>query len=413
MKRHGRHPVTCEVAIVGAGPVGLFLGCCLQELDISCLLLEKNAGPLRHSRSIGIHPPCLELFARLGLAGEFLAQGVRIVGGRAFGEGRQLGFISFEGCPGPFNYVLALPQYETERILEEALPGGGRDCLLRGLRILGIAEGSDRVYVEGRDPAGRTLEVRCHYVVGCDGRSSQVRELAGIAFEGMPYPDTYVMGDFTDCTSSGNEAHIFLGRGGVVESFPLPGGIRRWVVRAEAARGEALLEDFHRKVFARTGHDLSGQENFMLNAFGIQRYLAAAFFSGRLVLAGDSAHVMSPIGGQGMNVGWMDAWDLAGTLFRILRLGASPQQALGSYGRRGRRRARRRAAVYTTLGRRIRCPRLCLGLIRLLLQSPLEGFLARLFTMHGLRPLGALPETDIPPENPAERPALGCREGRG
>ncbi|MBI4584371.1 MAG: FAD-dependent monooxygenase [Planctomycetes bacterium] len=377
-----------EVIIIGAGPVGLFLGCCLERLEVPFLILEKDQQPSEHTRSIGLHPPSLERLERLGLAERFLEKGVRVEAGKVFLNGRYLGTLSFRGCPEPFNFVLSLPQHDTEGILEEHLQKRAPGCLRRGLEVVNAAGRDAGVETEAVDGTGARLRFSGLYAIGCDGKSSRLRDLAGVEFVEKPYPDAFALGDFDDRTGFGAAAAIFLGTAGLVESFPLPGGRRRWVMKTERFEKKPALKDFRQRVRERTGHDLAGLKPYRLNSFGIQACIAAAFFKGRVALAGDAAHVVSPIGGQGMNLGWLDAWDLASALARILKKGTAPEEALRHYERRARRRAKqacRRAEFNLFLGREHRRSLLRRALLWLILHPPLRRRFARFFTMRGLK----------------------------
>src|SRR5699024_12335301 len=112
---------TYPAVIVGGGPVGLFLGICLERAGIPCRILEKRSSPTKDSRSLGIHPPSLECFEALGIAGDMTREGVAIYRGHAYTDTRKIGSLSFEACPKPFNFVLSLPQSRTEQLLEAHL----------------------------------------------------------------------------------------------------------------------------------------------------------------------------------------------------------------------------------------------------------------------------------------------------
>ncbi|HEY8240842.1 MAG TPA: NAD(P)/FAD-dependent oxidoreductase, partial [Kiritimatiellia bacterium] len=322
--------LTTDVVIVGAGPVGLMLACCLLHNGITCVILEKRPRPFRHTRAIGIHAASMRVFEKIGLADAMLEQGVRVSQGAAFSGGKCLGRLSFASCPPPYNFVLTVPQYESERILESSLASRDPACLQRGTVIESFAQRENDVCVAIRGTHG-PMNIEGRYVVGCDGRESAVRKRAEIAFPGGPYADTFVMGDFADTTDFGNEARLFLDVHGLVESFPLPGKLRRWVVQTDEFKAIPDETEFIPWVRERSGVDLTGQQREVLTPFRVHHFLASSFVAGRTLLAGDAAHVMSPIGGQGMNVGWLDAWDIAEAMKAILRTGGDAATILGAY----------------------------------------------------------------------------------
>ena len=376
-----------RVVIVGAGPVGLLLGCRLHQLGVPFVIVDRNLELSPHSRAIGIHPPSLELLSTLGLVDSFLSRGLKVTGGVAVGSRRVLGRLSFETLEGPYNFALSLPQTETEAILQQRIQSEAPGCLRRGLTAGAIEQSPGGVCLTCTKQDGQQVEIRGRLLVGCDGKDSLVRAAAGISFDGAPYEDSFLMGDFQDNTDFGSLAHIFITRAGLVESFPLPGDQRRWVVATGELVRSPSLEDFVETVRGRTGHDLTGQSCQMLSPFGIQHFLAQRLHSERLAIAGDAAHVMSPIGGQGMNTGWLNAWDLADALAGITHHAEQHETALARYHHLAHRRASvaiRRAGVNTALGRGSSYTAVRNALVWLALHTPARRSLARVFSMRGL-----------------------------
>jgi 2-polyprenyl-6-methoxyphenol hydroxylase-like FAD-dependent oxidoreductase len=397
-----RGPARTRVAIVGGGPVGLYLACALRARGIDCRVFERSATPRQHSRSIGVHPVSLELLAQLGVAEPLIEQGVQVQRGLALKRlGEPIGTLDFGHLPPPFPFVLSVPQYRTEAVLEAALAARDDAALCRGRELVGLQDLGDRVRltlrrVDALDAADEQIDA--DWVVGADGVRSATRELVGLPYDGGPYPDTFVMGDFVDDTDLGPQAAIFLHHTGLIESFPLPDGLRRWVARSGAdglaapAAGDALADAgairarLVQIVRERIDHDLGRTPCLMQSTFGVQHFLARRFVDHRVVLAGDAAHVVSPIGGQGMNLGWKDAARLL-EAFDAIERGEPWRAALQTYDRRSRRVARvatRRSAFYMRLGRAQRFPAPRDAAIGLLLRSPLARVAARLFTMRGL-----------------------------
>ena len=380
-----------RVAIVGGGPVGLLLGLQLRSAGIDCRVLERRYEPLVHSRAIGIHPPALELLQKFGLAEPLVARGRQVRRGHVFLGATEVGTLSFDRCPSPFRFVLSIPQEETECVIEEHLRACDPDVLDRGMEVLAVDNGvlGGVELLLGCDDDAR-VRLRAELVVGCDGHDSVVRRAAGVPFVGRSYDEPFVMGDFEESTAFGDDAALFFHWDGVVESFPLPGGRRRWVVRvARPVDGEPRAT-LARLVAERTGHrGLLEISCFMTSQFQAQRFLAQKFVCDRLVLAGDAAHVVSPIGGQGMNLGWLNAALLGRALIALFaKPGAIDPRALhDAYGAPARRRARqvaRRAAFNTSMGAHRSHPALRDFLVRLLLLAPFRERLARQFTMRGL-----------------------------
>ena len=375
------------VIIVGAGPVGLLLGCRLHQLGVPFVIVERETSRSSHSRAIGIHPPSLELLEQLNLVEPFLAAGLEVLGGVAVGTRHTLGRLDFETMEGPYNFALSLPQTETEAILSRHLATAAPGCLRRGLSAVGLRQSARSVTLTCAMAEGQQVELEGCLLVGCDGKQSFVRQATGNDLDGAPYEDSFLMGDFRDNTDFGNRARIFITRAGLVESFPLPGDLRRWVVATDSPVEHPSLEDLVTIIRARTRHDLAGQPCQMLSPFGIQHYLARRLHSGRVAIAGDAAHVMSPIGGQGMNTGWLNAWDLADALADVTLRGADHDLALGRYHQVAHRRAAvaiRRAGLNTALGRKASYAGLRNAVIWLALHTPVRRSLVRVFSMRGL-----------------------------
>jgi len=375
-----------QAIIAGGGSVGLFLGICLHEAGIRCLVLEEKSKPVQHSRSLGIHPVSLELFDRLGFVEAFLNEGVKINRGLAYSERGKIGSVSFKNSRGDYSFILSIPQFKTEQILERELNRRDPEILLRDATVSRIEETSERTRVTfSRDGVERTVE--SDFTVGCDGKNSVVREEVGISFNGGPYDDVYVMADYTDNTIFGSDAVVFLPKDGLIESFPLPDDMRRWVVKTDSYHSDVSRTTVEKLVAERIGHDLGEEENRMLSSFGVQKFLAGTMAKGRIALAGDAAHIVSPIGGQGMNLGWLDAWDLSDVLKRVNHEKEDHAGLLASYSRRrtsAAKKAIRRAEFNMKLGRKSRFPRLKHAAVWFMLHTPVQHYMANFFTMRGL-----------------------------
>ncbi|MCG3147823.1 MAG: 3-(3-hydroxy-phenyl)propionate/3-hydroxycinnamic acid hydroxylase [Verrucomicrobiae bacterium] len=299
----------CDVLIVGAGPVGLLLANLLGKAGVRTIVVERRTAPPSQSMAIGITPPSLEILEKLGLADEFVQRGVRIHTAHVTENGRYLGHVDFSRIQAAHQFILSLPQVETVGLLWNNLRR--YDCvqLWPATECTALEQHATHVEVQLND-----RRISSRYVVGCDGHRSRIRELAGIPVQVKTYRPRFLMADFADESGLGAEAHLFFTARGSVESFPLPGGRRRWIAmitdRVVADADRYLVEQVRRL----TGYDLRGAAQYSQSAFQPQRLLARRFYRGRVVLCGDAAHVMSPIGGQGMNTGFADAELLANVL---------------------------------------------------------------------------------------------------
>lgn len=315
-----------DVAIVGAGPVGLYLGALLLQEGLSVRILEQRTTPNPQSRAIGIHPPALTALGRAGVAAGMAAEGVQISRGIARSAGREVARLSFTHPSAQYPFVLTLPQVRTEALLEARVRELDPAAVVRGFCLHSMHDAGPFVTlagslaaVERQGTVERQEVCQARLVVGADGAHSVLRRLLGIPTSGRDYPDTYLMGDFPDTGTDGHAAVLHLEPGGIVESFPLPGGLRRWVVHTDSLHEHASAGDLAGIVRYRTGVVLEAGANSMLSAFGVRVRMARRMVQGRAALVGDAAHEISPIGGQGMNLGWLDAAALAPVIAAALQ----------------------------------------------------------------------------------------------
>jgi 2-polyprenyl-6-methoxyphenol hydroxylase-like FAD-dependent oxidoreductase len=352
---------TVDVLVVGGGPVGVAAALDLVRRGRRVRVLEARGRAPAGSRAIGIHPPGLAVLDRLGVAADLVAAGRRVRVGRAIGVRGPLGAVRFDLPGAAWPFVLTVPQAVTEATLRAALAAADPNALVTGVRVDRIHADRDAVVVEGSGGGARRAW-RAAALVGADGRDGVVRRAIGVGRRGGAYRDHYAMADLADDPSrfAPDEAWVALHADGVAEGFPLPGGIRRWVVRwrgaADALR-DRTPEEIATRVAAeagrRLGHPLVDGLRGSASAFGIERWSADRYAVGRVALVGDAAHVVSPIGGQGMNLGWLDAAAVADALDEGLGQG-DPSPALARAGacrRRAAHRAIARAAAHTALGR--------------------------------------------------------------
>jgi 2-polyprenyl-6-methoxyphenol hydroxylase-like FAD-dependent oxidoreductase len=384
-----------EVLIIGAGPVGLFMAALLLQDGVDVQVLEQRSAPEPHSRAIGIHPPALAALAGTGVAEALIAEGVQIRRGVALAGGQCLAQMSFAGVSDRYPFVLSLPQVRTEAHLERRVNELDDGALHRGVRVTRLSDDGARLSVEA-DARGGTLRYTAPLVIAADGVRSTVRALQGVALREKEYPDSYLMGDFADETGFGPDAALFLAGAGIVESFPLPGQRRRWVVRlgaddstagaptAGAQAGDARW--LMRCVRERTGLDIDVETNSMLSTFGVRSRLARRMVAGRVVMIGDAAHEVSPIGGQGMNLGWLDAAALAPIVSAAVR-GQDVTEALRTFERtrlRAAARAAHQAEINMALGRPLTDRLLALrnrAIAGVAAVPPVNSLIARRFTM--------------------------------
>ena len=365
-----------EFVVVGAGPVGLYVACLLAGAGREVLVLDDGDSS-SGSRSIGVHPPALEALELVGVAEELLAQGSRIANARLMLGSRRVGDLPLDGCPGPYPFVLSLPQHLTERSLRlrlESSPTGELRTRTRAVGIRRSCQGSEVLLDDGGS-------VDCLLVLGCDGRRSVVREAAGVRLAGTALEHHYAMADVPDDTALGCDAVIALCDQGVVESFPLPGRTRRWVARFSARPDGLTAGDLAHEVLRRTGIQVDAGDA-RASVFTAEKRIAERLVGDGWALAGDAAHVISPIGGQGMNIGLLGGRALVEAL-----LNPQSGRALTRYDSTQRRRARaaaRRAGLNMLLGSDHLPPGVRWAALHTVSLPGLQARFARYFTMRGL-----------------------------
>ncbi|MBE3001988.1 rifampin monooxygenase [Nocardiopsis sp. HNM0947] len=318
-----------DVAIAGAGPTGLMLAAELRLHGVSTVVLEREPEPTPHVRALGLHVRSIEIMDQRGLLERFLARGEKVVAGGFFA-----GITEPwpEGLDTAHSYVLAIPQTRTERLLAEHAAELGAE-IRRGRALVGMEQDGTGVDLELADGT----RLRSRYLVGCDGGRSTVRKLLGVDFPGEPSRSETLLGEMeVDASQEEMDAVIAEVRKTQVRfgTMPLGDGVYRVIVPAAGVsedRAEApTLEDFRRQLRAVSGTDFGVHSPRWLSRFGDATRQAERYRDGRVLLAGDAAHVHPPTGGQGLNLGIQDAFNLGWKLAAQVD-GRAPDGLLDSY----------------------------------------------------------------------------------
>ncbi|WP_144796775.1 NAD(P)/FAD-dependent oxidoreductase [Microbacterium paludicola] len=363
-----------EVVIVGAGPVGLLLGCLLAERGIDVAVYESREGADHRSRAIGIHPPGLAALQAAGVGAQVRAESLALDRGEVICDGRVLASIAFSGE----HRVLILPQHRTHALLRERLTSLRSDALRLG-HTVGVVRNTQ----SGVSMSIGHREVSAAVVVAADGVRSGIRRQLGIHWRRGPGRGRYAMADVPDHAAD-RTARLYCERDGLVESFPLPDGMRRWVV-SDPDGVLAESEAFGRAIRDRAGLRVELPSGTHPTPFIARQHRAARLAAGRVVLVGDAAHETSPIGGQGMNLGWAAAPHLAAAVARTLDGRAPDFHDYERTALRAAARAQRRSMFYMTMGRSVRGPALAVrnAGIRMLGSPALRRRSAAMITMQG------------------------------
>lgn len=319
-----------DVIIIGAGPTGLMLAAELRLHGVRTLVLEKETEPNGVVRALGLHVRSIEIMDQRGLLDRFLAAGTRHPLG---------GFFAAIPKPPPsgldtaHGYVLGIPQPATERLLAEHAAALGAE-IRRGAELTGLAQDDDGVIAELAGGA----RLRSRYLVGCDGGRSTVRKLLGIGFPGEPARVETLLGEMEVAEDPATVAAVVERVRETEKRFGVgpatADGAHRVVVPAEGvAEDRAVpptLEEFRRRLRAVAGTDFGVHSPRWLSRFGDATRLAERYRAGRVLLAGDAAHVHPPTGGQGLNLGIQDAFNLGWKLAARIA-GWAPAGLLDTY----------------------------------------------------------------------------------
>ncbi|MFE6103571.1 FAD-dependent monooxygenase [Streptomyces laurentii] len=314
------------VIVVGAGPVGLMLAAELRLADVPVVVLEQLERPTGQSRALGFTVRTMEILDQRGLLPRFGEISTSSMG--HFG-GLLVDFGMLDSVHGTSH---GIPQARTEEILGAWAAELGAD-IRRGHEVVSVTSDAYGVDVEVRTPAG-TERLRASYLVGCDGGRSTVRKLAGFSFPGTPGTMEMMLADVKGCDIP---AHPFGHHvpGGVAMSAPLGDGTHRIIVREHGAPVRSQPAEFPEVAAAwqrLTGQDISDAEALWASSFSDASRQVTAYRRGRVLLAGDAAHIHLPAGGQGMNVGIQDAVNLGWKLAAQIH-GWAPPALLDTYHR--------------------------------------------------------------------------------
>ncbi|MGC5171797.1 rifampin monooxygenase [Microbacterium sp. DT81.1] len=318
-----------EVIISGGGPTGMMLASELRLHGVDVLVLEREAEPSRMVRSLGLHPRSIEILDQRGLLERFLEHGQQYPGATRFAAIDEPWPPDLDTAHG---YVLGIPQPVTDRLLAERAAEIGAE-IERGHEVVGVEQDEDGVTVELADGTRR----RSRWMVGCDGGRSLVRRVTGVGFPGEPAQTEWLLAEL-EVTAPPEElaalvaevrkTHRGFGIG------PTGNGLHRAVVPAATVAEDRTtpptLEEFRTQLRAFAGTDFGAHSPRWLSRFTDATRLAERYRTGRVLLAGDAAHVHPPLGGQGLNLGIQDAFNLGWKLAAAVN-GWAPQGLLDTY----------------------------------------------------------------------------------
>ncbi len=322
--------IDTDVLIVGAGPVGLFLANECARRGLRWRLMETRSSQSEHSKALAIFPRTLEIFDMAGIVTPFLEKANRVTSVAVITHGRTLADMQFTPEETLYSFVAMVPQDVTERLLVEELQRRGGRVEYETTFV--SADQQDDCVVAMVDHRGQPIQIRASFVVGCDGAHSAVRQTLKLPLEGGEYEDAFMLADIeTNETLPANQMQLCPSEFGPVAIFPMSATRRRVVATIERPEGDAPPLDLVRRILVqRAPNAIEARSLHWSSYFRIHHRHARQLRVERMFIAGDAAHIHSPFGGQGMNTGLHDVWNLAWKLDLFLH-GRGNERLLDSY----------------------------------------------------------------------------------
>jgi len=325
-----------DVLVIGAGPTGLVLALWLTRLGVKVRIIDKTADPGTTSRALAVQARTLELYRQLDLTEAVIARGHRVPAVNLWVKGEAAARLPFESVGSgltPYPFLHIFPQDQHERLLIERLLDLGI-AVERQIELVSFINGENGVMAHLRGPGGQEFDCEAHYIAGCDGARSTVREAIGTGFPGGTYRQIFYVADVEAAGPAVNgELHVDLDEADFLGVFPLAGAGRARLigtVRDERAdRADTLT---FKDISDRAINHLKVRINKVnwFSTYHVHHRVTHHFRKGRAFLLGDAAHIHSPAGGQGMNTGIGDAINLAWKLAAVIA-GRAPDKLLDSY----------------------------------------------------------------------------------
>jgi 2-polyprenyl-6-methoxyphenol hydroxylase-like FAD-dependent oxidoreductase len=332
------HTDVLDVLVVGGGPVGLVAGAELARRGVRVRVIDKLAQPTDQSRAIALHARSLDMFDRMGIVDELVSTGVRATAMQLYAGHNKLFRVPLGDVDSAFPFTLNTPQTETERVLGEHLESLGV-TVDRGVELVALSQDSQAVHLTLRREDGSTEPVSASWVIGADGGHSTVRKMVGAKLAGSFVGEGFLLGD-VDCEHSldMDSMHTFLSPDGPVVVLPMRDGRMRFLAQVHETPGTPSdmqghmnpTQDELQAIIDRRIGGIRLVHSHWLTYFEIHHARVSAYRWGRVLLAGDAAHIHSPAAGQGMNTGMQDAFNLAWKLAAVVN-GEAGDALLDSY----------------------------------------------------------------------------------
>lgn len=330
--------INTDVIIIGAGPTGLSLACQLIRYGIDFVVVEKNETVTPFSKAIGVQARTLEIYDQIGLAKPAIERGmitekIRLLeGGEVRGE-MELSDLG-QGL-SQFPYMLMLEQSRNEEMLYDFVQRHDGEVLWK-TELESFSQDQTGVTAQIKRASGESHTIKAKYLVGCDGASSAVRHSLGLTFEGSTFERLFYVADTrVEWDMPYNTLYVALAREVFTAFFPMPGEHRYRIIGTfpeskNDEQGEVVYEEIEREIKERVKLSLEISDVRWFSLYKVHSRHVNKFYEGRCFLAGDSAHIHSPAGAQGMNTGIQDAYNLAWKLAFVIK-GNATEQLLETY----------------------------------------------------------------------------------
>jgi len=329
----------CSVLVVGAGPTGLAAAATLAKLGISVRVIDKNQERSDKSKALGVQAgtlECLDAVFGFQLSEEMVKTGRPAKEAWIHLEDKEPMKVNLSSIPSRYNYILVLEQSETERLLEKELNRLGVQ-VERQTELMTATENGTIINSTIKRITGETSHVESEFVIGCDGAHSTVRRLLGMPFEGAAYDGEFILGDVKiELPWSYNTTHSYICKRGIAICFPMKGEQKYRLILipksgdVSSNTTDISLEEFRSIAKSIFLDKIKILESTWLTRFKVHHRMTREFQKGRFFLAGDAAHIHSPAGGQGMNIGIQDAINLAYKIKQVVD-GQKPFSHLANY----------------------------------------------------------------------------------
>jgi len=323
-----------DVLVVGAGPVGLVAGSELARRGVRVRVIDKLAQPTDQSRAIAVHARSLDMFDRMGIVDAMVSTGIKATAMQLYAGHNKLFRVPLGGVDSAFPFTLTTAQTETERVLGKHLQSLGV-TVERGVELIALTQDADAAHPTLRHADGSTEQVTAAWVIGADGAHSPVRKMVGTKLAGSFVGERFLLGDVdAEHGLDLDSMHTFFAPDGPVVVLPMLDGRMRFLAEVHDAPGTPMnmhpTQDELQTILDRRIGGIRVTFSHWLTSFEIHHARVPAYRWGRVFLAGDAAHIHSPAGGQGMNTGMQDAFNLAWKLAAVVR-GQAGDTLLDSY----------------------------------------------------------------------------------